>query len=129
MVLQICQDRMGNAKSRQGYELAAEFATLTQDRMEGGYGFPELPLNGAKPLLPPPPEEDIVPPTQPEPDNTVGRLSKKFLEGKADEVSIGNLSAGRYDTVGRSVEQFRDFCGATTKIEEINGQQLFGYHA
>ncbi len=65
----------------------------------------------------------------PDVETSIGGNVEQFLLQKRGEAERGEISIGRYDTLRRCAEHFRDWAGKKTDITTLNGATLIGYHA
>ncbi len=63
-----------------------------------------------------------------DPDRTVKALSEKWLHAQQVQVSIGGLTATRYDGMRHSIAHFTAFLGETADISTVNAESLEGFH-
>jgi integrase len=59
---------------------------------------------------------------------TIASAAQQFLQRQKAQVSLGEITAGRFDTLQRCVHHFTQFIGGASGVNRVNGAMLEGYH-
>jgi hypothetical protein len=64
-----------------------------------------------------------------EPDKTVAAYADSWVNLKKDKVGVGRMGASRFHNLKISVDDFKDFVGASTSAESVDAVKLQGFYS